>query len=165
MKNNRLILCLLGVLIFMSVNGQNEKFKALFIYNFTNYIDWPSYEGTSFIIAVLGDSPITGELETISKIKSVGKLSIEVRKINSASEVGNARIVFVPGAKKKTLVELSQACAGKAVLIISDEAGGNFGINFIEVNQKQSFQISKSNIEAHHLKVNSNLIALGTSVN
>jgi hypothetical protein len=165
MKNNSLILCLLGVLFFTSVNGQNEKFKALFIYNFTNYIDWPYYGGSSFIIAVIGDSPIISELEAISKIKSVGKLSIEVKKISSASEIGNASIVYVPGAKKRILPELSQACAGKAVLIISDEAGGNFGINFTEINQKQSFQISKSNIEAHHLKVNSNLIALGTSVN
>ncbi len=165
MKNISLILSLLGVLSFSSIYGQNEKFKALFIYNFTNYIDWPSNGGTTFVVAVVGDSPIIGELESISKIKTVGKLSIEVIKINTVSEMGNASIVYVPPSKKKALVELMQVSAGRPVLIISDEAGGNFGINFIETNQKQSFQISKSNIESHHLKVNSNLIALGTAVN
>jgi len=165
MKNITFIFFLLSVLSFQTVKGQNEKFKALFIYNFTNYIEWPSNEGRTFLVAVLGDSPIINEIEAISKIKTIGKLPIEVRRINSTSEIGNASIVYVPPSKKKVLAELSQILVGKPVLIISDGAVGNFGINFVEISQKQSYQISKSNIESHGLKVNSNLIALGTAVN
>ena len=102
MKNISLILSLLGVLSFSSIYGQNEKFKALFIYNFTNYIDWPSNGGTTFVVAVVGDSPIIGGLQLISKIKTVGKLSIEVIKINTVSEMGNARNSLCAAIEEKS---------------------------------------------------------------
>jgi hypothetical protein len=165
MKKIRLLLCFAGIFCSAAVFGQNEKFKALFIYNFTNYIDWPGGTSGSFVIAVLGDSPIVEELQAISKIKKIGNAPIEVRKVSSPAEIGNVQIVFVPAQKKKLLAELSQSLIGKATLIITDNAPGEFGINFVEIDQKQSFQISKTNIETHRLKVNSSLIALGTLVN
>jgi hypothetical protein len=165
MKRIRLFLCLAGVLCYATVFGQNEKFKALFICNFTNYIDWPGGSGGTFVIAVYGESPIISELQTSAKFKKVGNASIEVRKVGSAAEIGNAQIVFVPANKKKALGEISQSLSGKPTLIISDGASSEFGINFVEVDQKQSFQISKSNIEMHRLKVNSTLISLGIPVN
>ena len=164
MKKISLIL-FAGLLWFSTANGQNEKFKALFIYNFTNYIDWPGGTGSTFVIAVYGDSPIISELQAISKIKKVGSASIEVRKISTTAEIGNAQIVFVPAQKKRSLSEINQALSGKPTLIISDLATSYFGINFIVVGGKQSFQTSKLNIEMHKLKVNSSLIALGTLVN
>jgi len=165
MKKVQLLICFAGILCLTSVFGQNEKFKALFIYNFTNYIEWPGGSGKSFVIAVLGDSPILGELQAISKIKKVGSLPIEVVKVNSAVEVTNAQIVFIPSGKKRVLPEVAKTLSGRSVLIISDNAQGEFGINFIEVDQKQSFQISKLNIELRKMKVNSALLSLGMPVN
>jgi hypothetical protein len=158
-----LILCIAGLLWITTAYGQNEKFKALFIYNFTNYIDWPN-PGSSFVIAVYGDSPIISELQAISKIKKVSGSSIEVRRINSVSEIGNANIVFVPATKKRFVTEINKGTLDKSILIISDVATSDFGINFLEINGKQSFQISKSNIEKHGLKVSNSLIALGVAV-
>lgn len=164
MSKTRICLCFLGVLCFTSTYGQNEKFKALFIYNFTNYIEWP-LGNKSFVITVIGESPIIAELQAISKIKKVGSLVIDVQKINSPSEVGNSQIIYIPASKKKSLPEIAKALSGKPILIISDGAQGEFGINFIEVDQKQSFQISKLNMELRKLKVNSALLALGIPVN
>jgi hypothetical protein len=166
MKKVLLLFSLTVIFCFVTVSvvAQNEKFKALFIYNFTNYIEW-SGSGKAFVIAVFGDSPILGELQAISKIKKVGALTIEVVKVNSAVEISNAQIVFIPAGKKKVLPEVAKALSGRPVLIISDNAQGEFGINFIEVDQKQSFQISKLNIELRKLKVNSSLLSLGIPVN
>ena len=164
MKKMRLIFCVAALVLFSTSYGQNEKVKALFIYNFTNYIDWPGRSGGSFVIAVLGESPIIGELQAVAKMKKVGTSSIEIKKVGSVAEIGNSQIVFLPLQKKKSLPELSQALAGKPILIVSDGASGDFGINFIEDAQKQLFQISKSNIESHKLKVNATLITLGIAV-
>lgn len=165
MKKLRLILCFAGLLYFASGYGQNEKFKALFIYNFTNYIEWPGGTNGTFTITVIGESSIVKELQEISTRKKVGNASIEVKKVGSAGEIGNTQIVYIPSNHKKALAEVASSLAGKPTLIITDGAQGKFGINFVEVDSKQSFQISKSNIEEHRLKVNSALIALGTSVN
>jgi hypothetical protein len=167
MKKALLVFSLAVIFCFVTVSvfAQNEKFKALFVYNFTNYIEWSGGSGKSFVIAVFGDSPILGELQAISKIKKVGALPIDVVKVNSAVEITNAQIVFIPAGKKKVLPEVAKAISGRPILIISDNAQGEFGINFIEVDQKQSFQISKLNIELRKLKVNSSLLALGIPVN
>lgn len=165
MKKLRFILCLIGLFCFALGYGQNEKFKALFIYNFTNYIEWPGGTNGTFTITVIGDSPIIGELQAISKIKKVGNATIEVKKANSVSEIVNSNIIYIPSGHRKALFDVSQAMAGKPTLIISDNAQGKFGINFVEVDSRQSFQISRSNIEDHKLKVNSSLLALGIQVN
>jgi len=164
MKRIRLILCIAALVLVSTSYGQNEKFKALFICNFTNYIDWPGGIHGTFVIAVYGDSPIFSELQAISKIKKVNGASIEVRKVGSVAEIGNSQIVFVPSQKKKAMVEINQTLAGKAILLVSDNASSDFGINFVEVDQKQTFQISKSNVESHKLKVNSSLLSLGIVV-
>jgi hypothetical protein len=165
MLKTKTILSLMGLLFFISSYGQNEKFKALFIYNFTNYIEWPGEVKSSFVISVIGDSPIINELQAISKIKKVGTVPIEVMKVNSVTEIGNSQIVYIPTTQKKTLTDVTKVLNSKPVLIISDQAQGDFGINFVEVDKKQSFQISKANIELKRLKVNSALIALGIPVN
>jgi hypothetical protein len=154
------------ILIVGQMYGQNEKFKALYIYNFTKYIEWPtSSTDMVFTIAVFGDSPIFTELESISKIKKVGKASIIVKKVYNVSEIGNSHIVYLPLTKKGSLPSLASALADKPILIISDDAKGDFGINFIEVNQKIAFQISKTHFETRKLMVNSALLSLGVLVN
>lgn len=159
------LLIFVGLLVCISAFGQNDKFKALFIYNFTTYIEWPGGTSGSFIVTVIGDSPIVSELQEISKYKKVGSATIEVKKAGSVAEVGKTNIIYLPPSKKKLLGETAQAMAGKPVLIISDNAQGKFGINFVEMDGKQSFQISKNNIEDARLKVHASLIALGISVN
>ena len=113
----------------------------------------------------MGDSPIIDELNTIAKIKKVGTATIQVKKINSPTEASDAQVVFIPAGKKKVVMDFAPVLKNSNTLIITDDASGGFGINFVEVDQKQSFQISKANIESHKLKVNSSLIALGIPVN
>jgi hypothetical protein len=160
----RTMLCLFGFFLISAVFGQNEKFKALFIYNFTNYIEWPS-SGPTFSIAVLGESPIIDELENISKIKKIANATIVVKRVNSASEAAQSQILFIPPSKKKVAAEAEQTLAGKSILIITDSNSVVYGINFLEIGQKQSFQVSKSAVASHNLKLNSTLLSLGIQVN
>jgi hypothetical protein len=156
------LICLTGLI---DVHGQTDKFKAIFIYNFTNYIEWPTANQGTFQIAVYGDSPIIEELNIIGTKKKIGSASIVVKRINSPAEIGEAKICYIPSTQKKSIQEITAALKGKNVLIITEDAANYFGINFTQVNNKQTFEVSKSNIEAHGLKVNSALIALGSAAN
>jgi hypothetical protein len=166
MKHLKLILFAGILCLCVSASGQNEKFKALFIYNFTKYIDWPSYSG-SFVITVYGDSPITTELRSIAQVKKVGSTSIEVKKAATINDVGDCQIIYVPASKSKSIHEIAKKVAGKSVLIVTDESLDKsfICINFVQRDGKQSFEISKSNIESHRLKINSGLLALGIVIN
>lgn len=165
MKRIRLILCFIALFFIGTTYAQTEKMKALFIYSFTNYIDWPRGPHDVFVITVLGDTPVQSELEANSQLKKVNGTMIEVKKVVSVAEIGYTNIIFVPSSKKQLMSAIGSALAGKNVLIVSDGATSDFGINFVMVNQKLSFQVSKSRIQAHNLKVNSQLLSLGIAVN
>lgn len=146
--------------------GQNEKFKALFIYNFTKYIEWPSTNGQHFVIMVLGDSPIVTDLSSIAQVKKVGSSAITVKKIQSIAEVSDCQILYVSGNKSRLVPDLIARIQGKNILLITDDLIGKsgFGINFIVKDGKQAFEVSKANIESNGLKINSGLLALGIPV-
>lgn len=164
-----LLLLLLAFIVKVNVNAQNEKFKALFLYNFTKYIDWPSsYQQGNFVIAVVGNSNIVNELNVISSKKKVGNQSIEVKKVSNPSQLGKCHIVYLPSYKSGSLRSTLTSLQNKNTLIVTD--GNNLvqqgaGINFIETGGKQGFEIKKANIEKKGLKVSGSLLSLGTVVN
>lgn len=150
-----------------SVYCQSEKFKALFMYNFTKYLEWPPEKKSGdFIIGVYGNSPIIVELEQISQKKRVGSQKIVVKKISDATELLNCNIVYVPENRSSKFTEVKDNCSGKGVVFITDKPGlgSSSGINYVLVNGKQNFEISKGNLDAQGIKVNSALLSLGIVV-
>jgi hypothetical protein len=168
MKYKRLLLLLLMATYGLVGFSQDERFKALFMYNFTKYIEWPSDKQTGdFVIGVFGSSPIQSELELIAEKKKVGTQNIVVRQINSPAEVKNCNFIYVPENKSTKAQEILNACTGSGTVIITDKAGlakTISGINYVQYNGKQSFEINKKNLEKQGVKVNSMLLSLGIPV-
>jgi hypothetical protein len=156
------IFFILGV---SAMHAQNEKFKALYIYNFTKYLEWPdSFNEGNFVIAVLGNSPIVDELIIIAAKRKIGFQPIVVEKINSVSEVDNAHILFIPPGKSNQIASAVNQLKDKPTMIITDKSGSigsGACINFIVQSGKQKFEISKDNILARDIKVGSDLLSLG----
>jgi hypothetical protein len=160
--NKAFIACLL--LIPLTVNAQDEKMKAIFVYNFTRYFDWSQKPG-NFLILVLGKSPIYTELSEIALKKKVGTTAIEVRSVNALSEIGDCHIVYVTSSKTDQISSI--VSANKNLLIVSEKEGAcskGAGINFINLNGKLSFEISRSGLEGSGLTVISSFYGLGTVV-
>lgn len=161
------------LLIFLAAYGvisfsQDERFKALFMYNFTKYIEWPSdKQSGDFVIGVFGSSPIQSELQLIAEKKKVGTQNIVVKQVNSPAEVKNCNFIYVPENKSTKAQEILDACSGTGTVIITDKPGlakTIAGINYIQSNGKQSFEINRKNLEKQGVKVNSMLLSLGISV-
>lgn len=163
----RLIPFFLLFLNFRSVNAQEEKFKALFIYNFTKYINWPEKRG-NFVITVVGNDAIISEIESIATKKTIGVTQIEVRSVRTASELENCHILYIPQGKSDILPDLIAKAKEKHILIISDKKDACLRgscINFVSISGKISFEISRTNIESYGLQVSGDLINLGVGVN
>ncbi len=164
----RLLLFSLFVLFLANTtNAQEEKFKAIFIYNFTRYINWPAKPG-DFIITVLGNDAITGEMESIATKKMVGNSKIRVVSVKTSSEIENCQIVYVSNGKFDMLPQVIQKAKELNILVITDKpnaCSSGSGINFINNGGKLTFEISKQNIENCSLQINSTLLSLGKAVN
>lgn len=171
MKKKRKLLAMLFILFScsLSVNAQNEKFKALFLYNFIKNVEWPSaYTQGDLIIGVLGNNAITKELETVASSQKAGNQSMKVKTFASVEEIKNCHVIYVCPNKSNQISQLTAKLSGAKTLIVTDSREGiqqGAGINFITDGDKLKFEISKQHIEQRGLKVSASLLNLGIAVN
>ena len=155
-----------GLLFLLSNTSfsQDYKFHSVFIYNFTKYIQWPSaYQSGDFVIAVLGNSEITENLQKMAAVKTVGSQKIVVKEISNVTEAGKCHILFVPDNKSNNLDEALVQYGSSPTLIITERAGmgkKGSGINFILQGGKWKFELNKPAIESTNLRVSSELTKL-----
>jgi hypothetical protein len=166
MKQNLLYSLLVFLCLFAgmhSADAQEEKFKAIFVYNFTKYINWPQGQG-NFVINILGNGDILGEIQGIASKKTVGNTVIETRRISSTNEISRCNILYITAGKSDLLPEAFMVAKKNNILLITEKANSckyGSGINFVNKDGKLTFEISKSNIELCGLAVSSDLLKLG----
>ncbi|MBN2167348.1 MAG: YfiR family protein [Marinilabiliaceae bacterium] len=162
------ILFLFMVVMGSFIHAQQELFKSLFIYSFTNNINWPSeFKNGDFVITVVGQDGIVSELKKLAQSKKVGPQTIKVVQVNSASEIGKSNIVYVSTSKSSTLSGVSENLKNSPTLVISDQNGGcknGAGINFVLVDGKMKFEIAPQKLTSIGLQYSPKLTGLGIVV-
>ncbi len=150
-------------------NGEQEaNLKAAFIYNFTKYIDWSSYNNRDvFVIGVVGeDSRVIPALKEISKTRTINNKRIEIKVINTLSDITDCDIVFITKKCRFPLASVLNR-VGRGVLTISESKGfaaQGTDFNFIVVNQRLKFEANLSAIASSGLKAGSQLLKLAIIV-
>ena len=143
------------------------KPKAIYIYNFTKYIEWPaeSKQG-NFVVGILGISPIM--ISELSKAVEKNNSKPESRKIeiinlSSADDVTKCHIVYILPDNSAQLADVVNKIKSKSTLIVTEKPGmtkQGAGINFVIKDDKLQFELNKPTIENHNMKVASGLEAL-----
>lgn len=160
------IMCML---LIGTASAQDDKFKALFVYNFTKYIEWPKNKQTGdFVIGVLGHSSIISELKAFTERKTVGSQKIVVEEILSSEDYTKYHIVYVPTKLSGQAEDIANKTKGKGVLLVTDKPGlaaTTSGINFVKVDNQQKFEVNTTNLETEGVKHSHTLVLLGIAVN
>lgn len=144
--------------------------KAAFIYNFTKFVEWESTTNasTSFVIGVVGDSPIYEALKDLAQNKKINNKKIEIVKYNSISDMNSCQILFVPESiSPKTMKEFCMSPAAKNALVISEKKGSLencSSINFLIIDNHIKFEISLTSLNKCNLKASSQLLKLALTV-
>ena len=150
-----------------SNDNTNAKIKATFIYNFTRYIEWPvTAPKGGFEIGVIGETPLYIELVRMSNKTTRGTQKFVITQVMSAASLGACHMVFISKASSGQLDVIVEKFKGKSTLIISEKEGliEKGDINFVIVDNKQSFEINKGNIVGHGLSMASRLQAFANKV-
>jgi hypothetical protein len=166
---------ILVLLVLLSIHsGSNKEIeeynaKALFIYNFTKYIEWQGESDFQvFTIGVYKKSDILDPLKAISSSKKIQNKKIIVKQINESNENTSFQILFLPDfTSKESYVNLLKNLPRKNLLIISESKklfDSGTGINFLIQENKIKFEINLSSIENAELKISSQLLKLATRV-
>jgi hypothetical protein len=166
----KIIVWAVSILAFtgsFSAYAQDYKYHSVFIYNFTKYIQWPSgAQNGTFVIGVLGNSSMLGELEKLMTNKTVGTQTIVIKKITNISESSSCHAVFIPSHKSGQF-DADPVLRAKPVLFITEMEGlGKKGshINFIIQDGKLRFELNQTTILESGLKVSSQLNSLALTV-
>jgi hypothetical protein len=145
------------------------KIKAVYIYNFTKYIEWPAdYQASDFTIAILGENQsLYNELTNMSKVKKVDNKPFKIKLISDVSEIGKSHIVYIPDENRSNLAKALVNTKGKSALIVTETTGyakKGASINFIILGGTQKFELNKSTAESNNLKVSSTLANIAVLV-
>ncbi|HEY6159823.1 MAG TPA: YfiR family protein [Bacteroidia bacterium] len=144
------------------------KIKATFLYNFTKYIEWPEdYKQGNFVIGVMGNNTLYNDLNTFFSTKTLGTQKYEVKLFAKASDITRCHMIFIPADYTGSVNEVIAKVKGKSTLVVTDKAGmakQGAAINFVSIDNKQKFELNKTNVEKSDLKVSSSLISLAIVV-
>jgi hypothetical protein len=142
--------------------------KALFLYNFGSYIEWPegtfADKQTPFVIGVLGAAPLDDTLNQIAATKKIRDRRIVIEHYKSAADIKNCQILFVPRTiAPQQQLKAIEAVKGRPVLVVGESAnfatnGG--GVNFYIESNKIRFEINVEAAKQHQLTINSKLLAM-----
>lgn len=164
---NYFMLIVMFLLFSARANAQNSKYQVAFLYNFTNYIEWPSdYKSGNFVIGVLGQSsPMIKDLNELAKMKKVHGQTIEIKVFADAKKISRCHILFIPKKSANQISTIINNLNG-STLLVSDMPGtitNGAAISFVEKNGKLGYELQANNAEKYGLKLNSRLSALAVN--
>ncbi|MFC1538612.1 YfiR family protein [Candidatus Latescibacterota bacterium] len=141
-----------------------DKLKAVFIYNFTKYIQWANNDTSgTFKIGVIGDSEIIIPLKEIGEKELVNNRKIEIKHCQNIWDINDCNILFISASEKNQLQDILNKVEYENILTVGDSNGfANEGvaINFVIVEGKLKFEINSSAFNKAELQVSSHLLKL-----
>ncbi len=142
--------------------------KAVFLYNFTRYLQWPDEPADgAFTIVILGRSGIVGPLEEIARKKSVGSTPIVVRQCFDVKAVGRPRILFIARTAAEDVSRVLEKTRGTDILTVGETEGlGSRGVavNFVLRDETIKFEMNESALREARIQVGSQLLKLAILV-
>jgi hypothetical protein len=171
-----LLLALLAILFrpaetrAQSASQREYEIKAAYLYNFINYIDWPTDalppEGGTITIGIVGDTPYATAFDPL-KGKQIKGRKLAVKQVASAKDLDQCNIVFICASEKSRLPEVLGQFKDSKLLTVGEidgfaEQGGV--INFISERNKVRFEINPEAARRAGLTISSELLKLAKLV-
>jgi hypothetical protein len=146
------------------------RVKALFIYNFAKFVEWPP--GTfadprdPFVMCLAGQDPFGQDFEAAVKGKTINSREIVIKRVAKVEEARACQVLFVALDKKRAKLLLSSLSANPVLSVGENEgfADGGGIICFAIEGNKVRFDINLEAAERAHLKISSKLLSLARSV-
>lgn len=147
----------------------NAKIKAVFLYNFTRYFEWPDKKKEGdFIVYIVGKNDnLVNELKNLATRKKVGNQDIQIKHSSAFDPSVISQIIYLLPDVSKSVSEVTSKNKSKGTLVISENTGATkqgSSINFLIIENKLKFEYSKNNAVKAGLKTNDDFKALAINV-
>jgi len=143
------------------------QLKAVFLYNFTQFVNWPSSAFDSynddFVIGIIGEDPFGEYLDEVVGGEKIGMHPIVVRRFKSIRDISKCHMLFIRSGDPDWMERVLSAVAERNVLTISDDPDFNrLGgmIRFFPENNKLRLEINLKSARAAQLGISSKLLSV-----
>jgi len=148
-----------------------RQVKALFLFNFAKYVDWPasafSNSTAAIVIDVVGEDGLSEEFKQVTGDKTVNGRRVVVKQVEGTMDVKDCQILFICASEKAHLQEILEAVKNSAVLTVgeSDQFLTMEGmINFTKKENKIHLEINLAPAQRANLKLSSKLLTVADVV-
>lgn len=144
-----------------------EKIKAVFLFNFTRFIDWPPHSFDSdeapFVIGVIGSNSFVRYIDESVAGEKVGTHPIVVEQFKDARDIRKCHILYINLSDERKIKEAIMAISGRGILTVSDnEDFGKLGgiIRFYTEKNKIRLEINTEAAKTAQLTISSKLLSV-----
>lgn len=149
------------------VPDKEYQVKAVFLYNFTQFVDWPAASfpepSTPLVVGVLGNDPFGDYLDEVVRGEKAGGHPIVVERYHRLEEVKNCQVLFVGASELPRIDAILAGLKTHCVLTVGESdaftrRGGMVG--FVTRAGKIHLLINLEAAKAAGLNVSSKLLRI-----
>ena len=161
------------ILLFRLLPAQESEYrvKAALVEKITRFVEWPdeqtARDSSSFVLCVIGDSPILPYLQELSRKKNIKNKNVRIIHIEKFDSKLHMDVLFISRSERKKLKSILDSIKNKNILTISDTPGfakKGVMVNFYDWKGFIRFEINKKAVESSNLKFSSRLLRLARIV-
>ena len=145
--------------------------KALFLFNFAKYVDWPSSafpkDDSPIVIGLVGQDNFGDEFQQVIAGKNINGRPVVIKHLVDPAEFKSCHILFISVSEKGRVSEILNVVKDSAVLTVGETEGfpAQEGmINFTKKANKVRLEINLAAAERANLKLSSKLLSVADVV-
>jgi len=151
--------------------AKEYQIKAVFLYNFANFIRWPRSAFTNsqapFNICILGEDPFQQGINVMVENEEVKGHAVKIQRLDNVKNADRCQILFISQSERFDLDQILSSLQQRPILTVSDmknfvTQGGM--IQFFEQNRRVRFYIAIDTLKEAGLKASVNLLRIAKIV-
>jgi YfiR/HmsC-like len=168
-----ILVALVGAGTATSQSSQPSEYqlKAVFLFNFAKFIDWPQTSFASpeapFAVCVFGKDPFGSVLDDVLLNKTIAARPVVLRRLRDKADARRCQMLFICSSEYEYLQGILDSLHGANTLIVGESDGFAASGGIIELTLEQNhvrFTINIDAAERADLRLSSKLLALAKIV-
>jgi hypothetical protein len=145
--------------------SREYQIKAVFLYNFSKFTDWPADAFASsdapLVIGVLGKDPFGPHLQEAVRAEKVAGRALVVQNFTRVEDIKTVHILFISDSEARRVPDILARLRGRSILTVSDAE--NFATNggmvrFLTANNRIHLRINSDALKAARLTMSSKIL-------
>jgi len=142
------------------------QLKAIFLFNFLDFTEWPNNKRNDRTICILGNNPFNDYLQELASLAKNNQKT-RIKHVAIISNANDCHILFISRSETNHLNQILETLDNKPLLTVSDIRSFALKSGMIELSRKSKktkLIINLNSVNKAGIKLNSNLIDLAQVV-